>query len=78
VHRPSPTLRTFKAEYPGRRDGEVRPATRQGDTYLFKRFDRLASRKLDDITPEIIESILYGHRRSFDAQECLPANLRPV
>ena len=60
VHRPSPMLRTFKAEYLGRRDGEVRDATRQGDTYLFKHFDGLANRKLDDITPEAIESILDG------------------
>ena len=58
VHKPSPTLGTVKDEYLGRRDGEVRVATRQGDTYLFKHFNSLANRRLDDITPANIERII--------------------
>ncbi|MGH7111779.1 MAG: tyrosine-type recombinase/integrase [Stellaceae bacterium] len=58
VHKPSPTFQTVKKEYLDRRDGEVRAATRQGDTYLFKNFDGLAGRKLADITPEMIEAAL--------------------
>jgi Arm DNA-binding domain len=51
VRKPSPTLRSVKDEYLARRDGEVRLATRLGDTYLFKHFDSLMSRKLADIAP---------------------------
>jgi integrase len=60
VHKPSPTFRAVKSEYLGRRDGEVREATRQGDTYLFRHFDSLMTRKLADITPEAIEAIIDG------------------
>ena len=59
-NKPAPILRTVKDEYLGRRDGEVRDATRQGDTYLFKHFDGLLSRKLDAITPDDIERIIDG------------------
>lgn len=58
IHKPSPTLRAVKDEYLARRDDEVRAATRQGDTYLFKHFDGLLSRKLEDITPGAIEAII--------------------
>ena len=60
VHSPSPTFRAVKTEYLGRRSGEVRRATLQGDRYLFKHFDRLLSSKLIDITPAAIERILDG------------------
>ena len=53
-----PTLAALKSEYLARRDGEVRAATRQGDKYLFKHFDGLMSRKLDDISPEAIEALI--------------------
>src|SRR5712691_11702857 len=53
-----PTLRAVKGDYLGRREGAVREATRQGDTYLFKHFDGLLSRKLNEITPDDIERII--------------------
>lgn len=58
VHAPPPTFRAVKAEYLGRREGEVRVATQQGDRYLFKHFDSLLPSKLTEITPDAIEDIL--------------------
>jgi integrase len=58
IHKPSPTFESVKQEYLDRRQGELRPATLQGDTYLFKHFDSLAKRKIADITPEMVEAIL--------------------
>jgi integrase len=58
IHKPSPTFQDIKDEYLGRRDSDVRAATRQGDTYLFKHFDNLAKRRLDDITAEAIEKTI--------------------
>lgn len=58
IHASSPTFRATKAEYLGRREGEVRAATQQGDRYLFKHFDGLHSTKLNEITAEAIERIL--------------------
>ena len=60
VPKDAPTLKSVKAEYLGRRDGEVREATRQGDTYLFRHFDSLLSRSLDEITPIDIKRIIDG------------------
>jgi integrase len=58
VQKPTPTLKAVKAEYLARRDGEVRLATRQGDTYLFKPFDNLMNLKLADIDPSHIEAVI--------------------
>ena len=60
VHKPSPTLRAVKEEYLARRDGEVRTATRRGDTYLYKHFDGLMNRRLADITSEALEAIIVA------------------
>lgn len=38
----------------------MRPATWQGDTYLFKHFDTIICRKLADITPDDIERVIDG------------------
>src|SRR4051794_6596748 len=58
VHSRSRTFRAVKAEYLGRREGEVRAATQQGDRYLFKHFDDLLPLKLDELTADTIEGIL--------------------
>lgn len=57
-HKPVPTFQAVKLEYLARRDGEIRAATLQGDSYLFKHFGPLLSRKLDEITPTDIERII--------------------
>lgn len=45
------TLRAVKAQYLARRDGELRASTLQGDNYLFRHFDGILGRRLDEITP---------------------------
>jgi hypothetical protein len=57
-HKPVPTFRAVKQEYLARRDIEVRAATLQGDGYLFKHFDSLLPRKLNEIKPSDIEAII--------------------
>ena len=48
----------MKAAYIARRENEVRNATQQADRYLFRHFDELLGRKLDEITANDIERIL--------------------
>jgi integrase len=58
VHKPVPTLSETLHEYLARREHEVRKSTQQADGYLFRRVERLNSRRLDEITAADIERVI--------------------